>query len=922
MSRSVRIVFLSLIIQLCIGGEVAAQLNVYSRMTDPRAIARLDGLDGEPLRYVNRYGYPPERDSSDNNVILAQDSGAGVITHFWSTTTAADSTTNFKLYIDGELILSTTYYSFFEKVHGVVRPPFDSLYPGAQVCDVQIPYKKSFRITYIGEGWNIYYAIAWRPIRDSSAVQSFQLSQPYSTQYHQVDAEALYRQTVSPWSKEKALQLFDTAVLSPGSKITLFDMKGPAMIQKLHFAFPNYDFDELDSLWLNIYWDGSPYPAVHAPLADFFCSSNGGIGIHSFGIRTDSTGLSSFFPMPFATNAKIEIVSDAKRSLQIQTSLNYTLEPIDKNMYGYFHAYFSESNPTHYHIYHPVLSEHGRGRFAGFYLYAPHNPDGGILEGDPIFTIDSNARNNFRYTGGEDYYNSGWWFLGKMFSKPFAGHVNFLKSFYRFHILDAVDFKSSFNFDLQPGATTDLREDFRTVAYYYKHPTSFWVSRDTIKAGERWNVAGTGYKPNSAIVAKFDKKQTIFTTTSNAAGEFNAFLVVPISDIHGPRQLQVNDEVRPEPVYVLSNAAIRPIADSLPLSLRCHDTLLVTGTGFDPGEKIQIFLDSILISGTDTIVGGNDYRFYATVRMPNIADWKYHLRAVGDHYNEAMAADLITLTRIIPFEFENLIPWAVADTGYFYDKNLSTAWNEKWSQQAVAEFESKGTNQKVRFKFFMPVSDTFDVKLFLTNGSSYGRYSYAIDGKYFGVFKGYKILDPVWFTDAPSDTLSLGTVFFAKDTHMFVFTCLGKDSAATGYSLGADLLLLTPTTKMPLPKGVFTAHKNDSTLSAIDSPNIIDPYIILYPNPTGTGELTLGLDPLPGKIPDWTLDFVLSDILGRKLRSKYDVPIGAGGGLTHFDVHSLPTGNYLAEFIIHSGARDAAHFADGADSAIASGNSR
>src|SRR5258705_13011510 len=72
-----------------------AQINLYSRMTDPRALARLDGPDSEPLRYVNRFGYPTERDSSDNNFILAQDSGAGVITHFWSTGTAADSTTSF-----------------------------------------------------------------------------------------------------------------------------------------------------------------------------------------------------------------------------------------------------------------------------------------------------------------------------------------------------------------------------------------------------------------------------------------------------------------------------------------------------------------------------------------------------------------------------------------------------------------------------------------------------------------------------------------------------------------------------------------------------------------------------------------------------------------------------------------------------------
>src|SRR5207249_1629918 len=136
---------------------------------------------------------------------------------------------------------------------------------------------------------------------------------------------------------------------------------------------------------------------------------------------------------------------------------------------GYFHAYFSESNPTHYHIYHLVLNEHGKGKFVGMYFTAPFNNTGAMLEGDPVFIIDSNPRNNFRYTGGEDYYNSAWWFWGIQFSKPFAGHVNFIKSFYRFHILDAVDFTRSFDFLLQPGTNTDVEEDFRTTAYYYKH---------------------------------------------------------------------------------------------------------------------------------------------------------------------------------------------------------------------------------------------------------------------------------------------------------------------------------------------------------------------------------------------------------------------------------------------------------------------
>lgn len=874
------------------------QVNPYSRMTDPRAIARLDGPDSQPLRYACRFGFPPDRDP-DQNYIFAQENGAGIITHIWTTTGDPDSTTNIKLYIDDRLIISCTYHSFFQEVNGMLRNPLDSAFPGAYICDVQIPYRKNFKITYTGSSWNVYYAIAWRPVSDSNLVVPFALNQPYSVQYHQMDAEKFFYLKASPWDKEKPKQIIRPDTIAAGSTSQAIKLRGPGLIQKIHFTSGAYDFDQLDSVWFDMYWDGSPYPAVHVPLADFFCSSNGSVAIRSFPIRSDSGGLSCSFPMPFAGSAKIQLTNNSKRSLQIATAINYSNEPIDKNAYGYFHAYFSESNPTRINILHPIVHEKGKGKFVGLYLSIPHDHSGVALEGDPIFTIDSNKTNNFRYTGLEDYFNGGWWFMWQTFSSPFAGYTKFIEGFYRFHFLDAIDFTTTFDFNFQHGGGNDNAEDYRSIAYYYKQPTSFWVSRDTIKTGQRWNVAGTGYKPRSAIVAMLDNSQTIFSTSSNDSGEFSAYLVVPSSNVTGPHMLSINDEVRPEPVYVLSAPAIRPVADSLPLTLRYRDSLLVTGTGFDPGEKIQIFLDSILISDTDTITAGSDYRFFATVRMPNIADWKYHLRAVGDHHNEAMASDLITIVRTLPYEFEDLVPWASADSGMFYPEYFGAYWYAHWSHSAVATYNPYHANTKVRFKFYVPVSDTFDVKLILTKGTQYARYNYSLDATNNGFFEGYKKFD--FGNPWPSDTINLGAVYFAKDTHTVVFTCIGKDTAAEEWRLGADLLLLTPTTLMPLPKGVFT--KNDTTLSGIDSPGVMDSYILLYPNPAGAGELMLGIKTPPSEIAGGRLDIDLSDIIGRKLQSKFDIPISRNGTLSHFDVHSLPSGNYVAEFTIRTATK-------------------
>lgn len=880
---------------MCAG--VSAQINPYARITDRRALARLSGPDALPLRYVNRFGYPPDRDPIDSNFILAQDNGAGIISHLWATTTARDSTTSFKLYIDDKLIVSSNFPSFFRTEHGALRPPFDSLYPGAFVSDVQIPYKKNFKITYIGEGWNVYYAIAWRPVQDSNQVTSFQLTPSPTVESYQRQAESVYWGGITPWQYESVIKANDSAQFFPGTTRTVFHSKGNGMIEKIKFSSDTHDYDTIDSLWLNIYWDGSPYPAVHVPLANFFCASNGGTNVSAYSLRVDSSGLTSYFPMPFGHEAKIDVVSTLDHPIQLRTQIAYTKEKIDKNEYGYFHAHFAETNPTRYHIYHPVLHDVGRGKFVGLYHYAPHNWEGVVLEGDPRVYIDSNPRNNFRYTGGEDYYNSGWWFLGQLFSKPFAGNLNFFKGFYRFHVLDAVDFLKSIDFDLQPGANTDLMVDFRTIAYYYKQPCSFWVSRDTIRSGQRWVVTGVGYTPHTPIVATLDSTETIFTTSANDSGVFSAVLIVPPSIITGARTLSINNEKRAEPIYILSAPAIRPMVDTLPVTLRCNDTVRVTGTGFDIGEKINIYLDSILLSDSAT-TAGVDYRFETIVRMPNIANWKYHLRAVGIHHNEAIANDLVSLTRIRPYEFEDLINTATPDSGNFYRKQLSPDWGRKWSQQAVAIFEPKTTKEKLRFKFYLPVSDTFNVTLMMSVGMRFGNYSYAIDGKNYGTFHGFLYDSTSQDNLIPGDTQRLGSIYFAKDTHTIVFTCVGKDSGALDFRLAADVLLLTPTTVMPLPKGVFILP-SDHQSGILDSPKVLERMIRIYPNPADK-EITIGIDFIPG-IVDGLIGVELTDILGHTVRWRHNVPLNQNGFSEKFNLEGLPAGNYVATLSIESG---------------------
>jgi hypothetical protein len=102
-------------------------INPYSRIVDPRGLARLNDGISEPLRYATLHGLPKERDLSDSSFIIAQDTGAGIICHIWMTTDSSQESPYLKIYIDGKLVISSSFSSFFKKRHGSIRPPFDTV---------------------------------------------------------------------------------------------------------------------------------------------------------------------------------------------------------------------------------------------------------------------------------------------------------------------------------------------------------------------------------------------------------------------------------------------------------------------------------------------------------------------------------------------------------------------------------------------------------------------------------------------------------------------------------------------------------------------------------------------------------------------------------------------------------------------------
>jgi len=832
-------------------------IDPYYRVVDPRAIARLDLPDNHPLIYRTGFGLPKQLDSNGAH-ILAEDSGSGVITHFWATTDTPDSLTKISIYIDGKLVISTSFYSFFQQVHGMLRPPLDSLASGAYVCDVQMPFRKGFKILYESGTNNFYYAIAWRRIEDSSRLLPFSLDTTTQLAEYQKKAERGLRNQGNPWAGVNYHQQYiDTLI--PGDTLVVFDMQGPKMLQALRVQLSNYDH-AMDSFWVEMFWDKSPFPSVKVPLSDFFGAGTGVWKMRSLQLTTDTdSGLICYFPMPFYYYAHIHIINRSTQSRVVTASTQYSLEPINRSSYGYFQAQFNETNPTRYGVHHPVLHTKGRGHFIGMNLAIPNIRFAVALEGDPLITVDTTKDFYIRYTGGEDYFNGGWWFLKGIFTHPFAGYIHRVDAFYRFHYLDAIDYSTSLDFLLQHGVNNDIKDHYKTVAYYYQHWTPFWISRDTIRKGETFFVGGSGYNPHQTIEAKLGSN-ILFTLTANEKGEFHKEiydLLIPA----GTYALSVNGEERPTLVTVYDRPRIRIVKDEfIPVVKRANDTVHVVGNGFYPGEKVTFSLDSIPVVQQITSFDSSSYRLEGWIIVPYLADWDYHVVAKTER-DTVLADDLVKVTRVRNYEFEDLYPPIEKSPSECWTDIVSFFWYAKWSMQSLVYFKPKDSTGYVTFKFVVPYADTFRVDLFSTVGKSYGKYYYFIDDYKKGHFDGYKKLD---YDPRPSDTLHAGIMYLAAGEHTVKFVGDGKKDSAEDYMLGPDHIVLTPVTTLAPSPGTF----RPVDLSIPEFAEVRSCQI--FPNPSRKSDLTLFLSfaKRDSDLLHQALEITVRDILGRVVYSQ------------------------------------------------------
>jgi len=318
------------------------------------------------------------------------------------------------------------------------------------------------------------------------------------------------RRRASSWDRSGGND--DRLTVVPGSTALLADIDGPGSINHIwctvalaHGDLPyDVEADHLRRLVLRITWDDADAPSVLVPLGDFFGVGHGRTAnFVSAPLQMspqDGKGFNSWFHMPFASRARVELVSElTSKSVHFYYYVDYELFDSFDDDLGYFHAQWRHQRPTDgvpqgaesNHDFqltgtnltgegnYVILDAVGRGHYVGCVLNIRNLRQTGEWnwygEGDDMIFIDGEPfPPSLHGTGTEDYFNTAWC-PTQSYHAPYHGITlpggeNWSEdiSLYRFHVEDPITFAESIRVTIEHGHANKRSDDFSSVAYWYQ----------------------------------------------------------------------------------------------------------------------------------------------------------------------------------------------------------------------------------------------------------------------------------------------------------------------------------------------------------------------------------------------------------------------------------------------------------------------
>ncbi|GAB2989489.1 DUF2961 domain-containing protein [Amycolatopsis acidiphila] len=334
----------------------------------------------------------------------------------------------------------------------------------------------------------------------------------------------------------------------------------------------------LDGLRLRIRFDGQT--TVDAPVGEFFGSGLGKYAsrtlMHSID-TTDNGAFTSWWPMPYARNAVVQLVNTSDvpvngGSVSVTTARDGSVaNGLAQGSLGYFHATQHRADTVTGQDW-TFLTTQGRGLFYGVTTsMRGHIPPGpthqmNFLEGDERMYPDGSATPVEYGTGSEDFYESGWYFQdardggveGVPYAMPQAGLVSHENGAdgcqyvclgaYRLLLAEAVPFGNGVEFDIEHGDRSQMPANYSSTAYWYGQATPSLTASDVVDVADDASRTQHGYtatgETRTTLTSTFEGKGDRSPVTRQVAATTGAvqFTAQVEQDNQGLRLRRISDQ--------------------------------------------------------------------------------------------------------------------------------------------------------------------------------------------------------------------------------------------------------------------------------------------------------------------------------------------------------------------------------------------
>ena len=450
------------------------QLAVFKPASSVGSISSYDRTGGNDDGFSGTYSFVRK---DGDYLVLADLKGPGVIYRFF-TPTPSDDTVEFLF--DGESTprLFVKYREMFLGKHPAFPSPLVGFGAGGFYSYVPLPFLTSC-VVRIKAPKTQFYQINYAQYPEGVITNSFdptKVDGPERARALKLLASSgsdVASFTAPPGAKIRTD--VNSVSLNPNSTNTVFSINKGGRIVGLRVSPASAIVGKGRDLVLRISFDGDA-PSVLCPLGDFFGYAWGKPAMKSVLLGTSGETNYCYFPMPFKTGARIQIISERAAPVQLRFEIAHAA--ISQNQEeGQFRALWRRENPTQDGQPFTFLDTKGRGHMVAALLHVQGFKTGQTLffEGDDQAYIDGELR--VQGTGSEDFFNGGWYDVPDRWEKnisfPLSGCLAYQKQMsrtggYRILLGDAYSYSQSLRFTMEhSGEKNNIPTDNVAVTMLY-----------------------------------------------------------------------------------------------------------------------------------------------------------------------------------------------------------------------------------------------------------------------------------------------------------------------------------------------------------------------------------------------------------------------------------------------------------------------